>query len=94
MPFGVLFFCSERVKGMDVAFGVDAIVSMVVHLIMLIVTFWALQNVRWEVFLQQPKGTKAKVLIVILTVVISSIVANFLLDYFVWSKRLQYLFFI
>ncbi|WP_062200000.1 DUF1146 family protein [Massilibacterium senegalense] len=79
---------------MDVAFGVDAIVSMVVHLIMLIITFWALQTVRWEVFFQQPKGTKAKVLIVLLTVVISSIVANFLLDYFVWSNRLQYLFFI
>lgn len=77
---------------MDVQFGIEAIVSMIVHLIMLIVTFWALQTVRFEVFFQNPKGPKAKVMILLLTVVISSIVANFLLDYVIWSRRLQYLF--
>jgi uncharacterized integral membrane protein (TIGR02327 family) len=73
-------------------FGVQALLFLTVHIFFLVVTWWALQSFRVDVFFKDPKSAPAKVFMLLLTVAISSSVGNFFLDYFNKSLNLQLLF--
>ncbi|TCP20262.1 putative integral membrane protein (TIGR02327 family) [Scopulibacillus darangshiensis] len=73
-------------------FGYQAALHLFVHLVALIVTWWAIQSFKLDLFLRNPKGAKAKVLLIFLTIAISYLVAKFFLDYLNWSMNLPQIY--
>lgn len=73
-------------------FGIQALLAIIVHIIFLIITWWALQIFRFDVFFKDPSDPRAKVLMILITVVIGSIVGDFFMNYLNWSLQLKYLF--
>lgn len=71
--------------------GLSALVSMLVYLTAIMLAWWALLPVKWEKFLQHPKGPQAVALRVLLAIALGSLVARFLLDYSGFAQRLQFL---
>ncbi|MCM3163805.1 MULTISPECIES: DUF1146 family protein [Bacillaceae] len=73
-------------------YGQLALISMVVHLAFIAVTWWALQALNIEKWIKAGKVIQAKVLLILLTIAIGSLVSNFFLDYLLWSQQLPSLF--
>lgn len=73
-------------------FGADAAVYIFVHIVMLVVTWWALQAFQWERVLKHPKSPQAKILIILFTIAISYLVSQFFLNYLDHSLILPNLF--
>ncbi|HEX6922215.1 MAG TPA: DUF1146 family protein [Bacillales bacterium] len=73
-------------------FGTQALLYLVINLFFLVVTWWALQSFRFDVLLKNPSGPRARVLMILVTIAIGSIVGNFFFDYLYQSLRLPYLF--
>ncbi|WP_026563118.1 DUF1146 family protein [Bacillus sp. J37] len=73
-------------------YGQLALISMIVHLAFIIVTWWALQALNIDKWLKAGKVMQARVLLILLTIAIGSIVSNFFLDYLLWSQQLPTLF--
>lgn len=73
-------------------FGVQAVLYLFVHLISLVVTWWAIQSFKFDLFIKNPQGARAKVLQIFITIAISSLVADFFLNYLNSSLRLPQLF--
>ncbi|GLH64091.1 DUF1146 family protein [Parageobacillus sp. G301] len=72
--------------------GQQALVSIVVHLVFIAITWWTLQGVRLEVIIKPNRVFQGRLLYILLTIMIGSTVANFFLDYLSWSKQLPFLF--
>ena len=72
-------------------FGVQAIVFIIVQLLFILVTWWALQTFKFDLFVKHPDGPQAKALMILLTIAIGSTVGNFFIDYFEWATRSRYL---
>jgi len=73
-------------------YGLLALISMIVHLAFIIVTWWALQALNIDKWIKAGKVMQARVLLILLTIAIGSIVSNFFLDYLLWSQQLPTLF--
>ncbi|WP_226671448.1 DUF1146 family protein [Metabacillus litoralis] len=73
-------------------FGQIALLSMVVNLVFFMITWWALQSINIEKWLKSGKVMQARVLLILLTIAIGSLVSNFFLDYLLWSQQLPSLF--
>ncbi len=58
----------------------------------MVVTWWALQALNFEKWIKPGKVIQARTLLILLTIAIGSMVSNFFLDYFLWSKALPMLF--
>jgi uncharacterized integral membrane protein (TIGR02327 family) len=69
-----------------------ALISMVVNLAFIIVTWWALQALNIEKWIKAGRVIQARILLILLTIAIGSIVSNFFLDYLLWSQQLPLLF--
>ena len=69
-------------------YGQEALLSILSHLVFIAVTWWALQSINFEKFLRKNRVAQARLLYVLVSIVIGSIVSNFFLDYLFWSKQL------
>ncbi len=69
-------------------FGFQAATDLTIHLVTLIVTWWAMQSIKWEAFLRHPKSARTKVLMIFIAISISYLVAKFFIDYVTWSLNL------
>ncbi|MBM7585273.1 putative integral membrane protein (TIGR02327 family) [Bacillus pakistanensis] len=74
------------------SFGQQALINMLVHLAFFAVTFWALQALNFEKLLRANRVMQARLLYILLSIAIGSIVSNFFLDYLSWSLQLQHFF--
>ena len=74
------------------AIGQQALLSMIVHLCFIAVTWWALQALNFQKLLRSNAVLQARVLYILLTIAIGSVVSNFFLDYLVFAKQLPYIF--
>ncbi|TCS83389.1 DUF1146 family protein [Tepidibacillus fermentans] len=74
---------------MESYFVYTSIVGIVVTLISIGVSWWALQVVRFDVFTFRPKSPQAIALQIILSIVIGYQLSRFLLDYVSWSYQLH-----
>ncbi|WP_078556106.1 DUF1146 family protein [Bacillus alkalicellulosilyticus] len=74
------------------SFGQQALLHIFVHIFFLGVTWWALQAFKFDLFVKNPNGAKAKTLMILLTIAIAYLVSSFLLEYFSWSTMLRHLF--
>lgn len=72
--------------------GVSGILNIVMVIVCIWASWWALQGFRFDVFLKQPKSPQAKLLTILVSVVLGYNVAKFMMDYFVWSSTLKWLF--
>lgn len=72
--------------------GFAALFHIIVVLISIVICWWALQSVRFDVFLKNYKEGKAKLLQVILSIVIGYQFGKFIIDYSSWSAGLKQLF--
>ncbi|MDA1476678.1 DUF1146 family protein [Bacillus changyiensis] len=73
--------------------GQQAAVSILVHLFFIALTWWALLAVNIDPLIKRGKILQARVLMIIMTIAIGSIVSNFFLDYLYYSRQLHNLFF-
>ncbi|MGO4889172.1 DUF1146 family protein [Anaerobacillus sp. MEB173] len=73
-------------------FGQQALIHILVNLMFLAITWWALQTFKFDLFLKEPKGPKAMALTILVTIAIAHLVSSFFLDYLNWSTMLRYLF--
>lgn len=70
------------------AFGQQALLSILIHIVFIALSWWALQSLNFEKFLRKNRVFQARVLYVLLAIIMGSIVSNFLLDYLVCSQQL------
>lgn len=71
--------------------GQQAMFNIMSHLFFIGITWWALHALNFEKLLRANKVLQARVLYVLLSVTIGSVVSNFFLDYLMWSARMPYL---
>jgi uncharacterized integral membrane protein (TIGR02327 family) len=69
-----------------------ALLSMIVNLAFMFITWWALQALNIEKWIKTGKVIQARVFLILLTIAIGSMVSNFFLDYLLWSQQLPMLF--
>ncbi|GAE31311.1 DUF1146 family protein [Alkalihalobacillus hemicellulosilyticus] len=72
-------------------FGQQAMLSIIVNVFFIAVTWWALQSFRFDLFVKDPEGPRAKVLMIIVTIAIAQLVSQFFLDYMYSSQMLRYI---
>jgi len=72
--------------------GMSSMVSMTVSLICIAFAWWALQSVKFDLWIRNPKSPQGRLLHLFLAVVLGRLVAGFLLDYISWSQLLRYMF--
>lgn len=77
---------------MVTGFGQQALISIISHLIFIVITWWALQGLNIEKFIKPNQVLQARLLLILLTIAIGSIVSNFFLDYLLWSQQLPLMF--
>ncbi|GGL50353.1 DUF1146 family protein [Sporolactobacillus putidus] len=68
--------------------GLQALISLLIHLIALVLTWWALQGLKIDVFFRHPKSPQVRILYILLAIAISYPVAEFFLSYVNWSLML------
>ncbi len=74
--------------------AIQGIANIVIVLIILVITWWALQSFKFDLFVKNPEGPQAKALLILLTIAIGSLVGNFFINYLEWATWIQYLFFV
>lgn len=74
------------------SFGVSAVVNIMVSIVCIGLSWWALQAFRLDLFVKHPEGGQAKLLHIILSIFIGHGVASFFMDYLGWSLMLKQLF--
>ncbi|GGF87339.1 putative membrane protein YwzB [Paenibacillus albidus] len=72
--------------------GNSGLVSMVVSLLCVALSWWALQNLKLDLFIRYPKSPQGRLLHLLLAIVLGHFVAGFLLDYLGWSSQIRYMF--
>ncbi|MFD2446757.1 DUF1146 family protein [Bacillus sp. CGMCC 1.16607] len=70
------------------SFGYDALIGIVVNLIFIGLSWWALQSIKLDRLLKPNRVLQARALYILLSIALGSIVSNFFLDYLQWSRQL------
>ncbi|WP_078378637.1 DUF1146 family protein [Sutcliffiella halmapala] len=71
-----------------VDFGVQALVSILSHLLFISITWWALQCINYEQWMKPNRVVQMRLLLILVTIAIGASVSNFFLDYLFLSQRL------
>lgn len=69
-----------------------SIVNIVIYLLSIALSWWALQEFRFEVLLRRPKSPAAKVLQILLAIALGHLVASFFMQYLGLSVGLRGMF--
>ncbi|MFB6466213.1 DUF1146 family protein [Cytobacillus sp. Hz8] len=69
-------------------FGQQALISIFSHLVFIALAWWALQAIQFERLLKKNHVFQARLLFILLSIALGSIVSNFFLDYLLWSQQL------
>ncbi|ANY74035.1 DUF1146 family protein [Paenibacillus ihbetae] len=73
------------------AVGVNGLLSIVVSLACIALSWWALQHLKLDLVVRHPKGPQGKLLHLLLAIVLGRFVAEFLIDYITWSQMIRYM---
>ncbi|MEK3880423.1 DUF1146 family protein [Paenibacillus sp. FSL M7-0420] len=74
------------------AIGTSNMISMVVSLICVALSWWSLQNLKLDLVIRYPKSPQGRLLHLLLAIVLGHFVAGFLLDYLGWSGLIGRMF--
>ncbi|MEN1967689.1 DUF1146 family protein [Lentibacillus sp. N15] len=72
--------------------GQLAIVSIISHLIFIFITWKVVQTINIDPLIRKGRGTEARVMLLLITIVIGAGVSRFFLEILQWSQDLIYLF--
>lgn len=72
--------------------GVSGLTSIIVSLICIGLSWWAIQPLKWESFIRHPKSGQGKLLQLLIAVVLGHFVASFVIDYLGYTQMLRYIF--
>lgn len=72
--------------------GISGLTAIIVSLICIGLSWWAMQNVKWDLFIRHPRGAQGKLLQLLLAVIIGHFVAAFVIDYLRYTIMLRYMF--
>ncbi|PYZ92514.1 hypothetical protein CR194_12645 [Salipaludibacillus keqinensis] len=72
--------------------GQQSLFNILISLMVLTVVWWSIQSFKFDLFVKNPDGVKAKGLMIIITIALSHMVTSFLLNYLNWSTSIRYLF--
>lgn len=79
-------------NALEYSMGMTGLVSITVVLVCIGLSWWALQQFRFDLFVKQPRSAPAKMLQVLLSVALGYQIARFVLDYYNWSTLLKGMF--
>lgn len=68
--------------------GVQSLISILSHLLFISITWWALQAIDYEKWMKPNRVVQMRLLLILVTIAIGSLVSNFFLDYLFLSQRL------
>ncbi|GAA0367364.1 DUF1146 family protein [Bacillus horti] len=69
-----------------------AMFNMVVSLVFIAISWWALQVFKFDLFIRNVNSVQAKLLQLLLSVFIGHGVASFFIEYLNWTTMLRYIF--
>jgi uncharacterized integral membrane protein (TIGR02327 family) len=69
-----------------------AIVYIVIYLLCIALSWWALQEFRFDLFLKKPRSAAAKLLQILLSIALGHLVASFFVQYLNLSMGLKLMF--
>lgn len=72
--------------------AVSALTAIVVCLICIVLAFWALQNLKLDLFIRHPNAPQGKLLQLLLAIVLGKFVADFVIEYLSYTHMLRFLF--
>lgn len=67
-------------------------ISIFLYLFFIAISWWALQQVRFEIFLRQPTSPQAKLLHILVSIALGYMITRFFVDYLNISLQLAYKF--
>lgn len=70
----------------------NSLISMVVSLLCIAISWWALQNMKLDLVIRQPRGAQGRLLHLLLAIILGHAVAGFVIDYLSWTQMLRNLF--
>ncbi|MBD2863604.1 MULTISPECIES: DUF1146 family protein [Paenibacillus] len=79
-------------NALEFSMGMTGLVSITVVLLCIGLSWWALQQFRFDLFVKQPRSAPAKMLQVLLSIALGYQIARFVLDYYNWSTLLKGMF--
>ncbi|WP_198022962.1 DUF1146 family protein [Paenibacillus zanthoxyli] len=71
--------------------GISGLMSMVVSLLCVAISWWALQNLKLDLIIRYPKSPQGRLLHLLLAIVLGHFVAGFLLDYLGYSAQIRHM---
>lgn len=74
------------------AVAMNAMFNMVLTLVLIFVSWWALQAFKFDLFIRHVNSPQAKILQLLLAVFIGHGVASFFIQYLNWTTLLKYIF--
>lgn len=77
---------------LNYSFAMSSLGYIILTLCAIGLSWWALQQVRLDLFVKNPKSAQVKVLQIFLSIALGYEVSRFLIDYFNWSALLKGLF--
>ena len=80
------------VEPVSTSVGVGGLTGIIVSLVCIAISWWALQNLKLDLIIRNPKGPQGKLLQLLLAVVLGRFVAAFVLDYWGYTQMLRYMF--
>lgn len=80
------------VESVPVSVGVNGLTAILVSLACVALSWWALQNLKLDLFIRHQKGPQGKLLQLLLAVVLGRFVASFVLEYWGYTQMLRYMF--
>ncbi|MFB6364612.1 DUF1146 family protein [Paenibacillus elgii] len=75
----------EYLDQMSASMGLKGMINIVVVLVFIGVSWWALQELKLEMMLRRPKSAQAKMLQILLSIALGYQIARFVIDYLEWS---------
>jgi uncharacterized integral membrane protein (TIGR02327 family) len=77
---------------LNYSFAMSSLGYIILTLCAIGLSWWALQQVRLDLFVKNPKSAQVKILQIFLSIALGYEVSRFLIDYFNWSALLKGLF--
>lgn len=72
--------------------GISALLNMVLSIVLIAVSWWALQTFKFDLFIRDINSSQSKMLQILLSIAIGHSVARFFVDYMQWTQLITYLF--
>jgi uncharacterized integral membrane protein (TIGR02327 family) len=82
----------DSTQAINQSIALSSLMYILIVLICIALSWWGLQQFRFDLFLKRPKSAPSILLQIFLSIVLGSQVSRFIIDYFNWSSLLKGMF--